>query len=173
MAHLGAPFLFCGNRWLRRPFNTTIMRSIWRYLWPLPWTLLGLVIALAARAVGAHWHVRHGVLEVHGSLLAAGCRRLPSPMRFEAITLGHVVLSIDAACLEAVRAHERVHVRQYERWGPLFVPAYLVLSIWQWARGRHAYLDNPFEREAYALAPCGSPAQGVQPAAGNDKVMVE
>ena len=51
------------------------------------------------------------------------------------------------------RAHERVHVRQCERWGPLFVPAYLGVSLWLMARGRDAYRDNPFEVEAYAEAP--------------------
>ncbi|HMO84113.1 MAG TPA: hypothetical protein PKC18_04240 [Lacipirellulaceae bacterium] len=57
------------------------------------------------------------------------------------------------AALEACRAHELVHVRQYERWGPLFVPAYLACSAVIWLRGGDAYLDNPFEREAFAAAP--------------------
>jgi hypothetical protein len=49
----------------------------------------------------------------------------------------------------AVRAHEQVHVRQYERWGPLFVPAYLLSSLVELLRGRRPYRDNWFEREAY------------------------
>jgi hypothetical protein len=54
--------------------------------------------------------------------------------------------------LDETRAHERVHVAQCERWGPLFVPAYLAAGAWAWARGRHPYFDNPFEREAFAAA---------------------
>ena len=48
-----------------------------------------------------------------------------------------------------VRAHELVHVRQYERWGPLFVPAYLAASAWMLVSGRDPYYDNHFERAAY------------------------
>ena len=51
--------------------------------------------------------------------------------------------------LSSLRAHEQVHVRQYERWGLFFVPAYLVSSLWQLLRGRHIYRDNCFEREAF------------------------
>jgi hypothetical protein len=46
------------------------------------------------------------------------------------------------------RRHERVHVRQYERWGPLFIPLYLGASAWALVNGRDPYCDNPFEREA-------------------------
>ena len=46
-----------------------------------------------------------------------------------------------------------VHVRQCERWGPLFIPAYLVASAVLWCRGRDFYEENPFEREAYAACP--------------------
>ena len=41
--------------------------------------------------------------------------------------------------------HELVHVRQYERWGPLFVPAYVGAAIVARIRGGRAYADNPFE----------------------------
>jgi hypothetical protein len=41
-------------------------------------------------------------------------------------------------------------VKQYERWGPFFIPAYLGSSAWMWLRGRDAYRDNPFEAEAFA-----------------------
>ena len=43
-----------------------------------------------------------------------------------------------------------VHVRQYELWGPLFVPVYLVASLWARARGGRAYTDNRFEVAARA-----------------------
>lgn len=69
-------------------------------------------------------------------------------MPFAAITHGHVVLAVDAREMARCRAHERVHVAQYERWGPLFLLAYLGSSLWQWLQGRHAYWDNGFEVEA-------------------------
>ena len=69
-----------------------------------------------------------------------------------AMTLGHVVLGRDRQLLDATRAHERVHVRQCERWGPLFIPAYLIASALVLLRGGRPYEDNPFEREAYAKA---------------------
>ena len=65
------------------------------------------------------------------------------------MTLGHVVLGLDRAAHRRTRRHERVHVRQCERWGPLFLPAYLLASAYLWLKGRSAYYDNPFEREAY------------------------
>ena len=67
-----------------------------------------------------------------------------------ALTLGHVVWGRDGQCLVRSRAHERVHVRQYERWGPLFLPAYLLSSLLQLLRGRNPYRENHFERQAYA-----------------------
>lgn len=90
-----------------------------------------------------------GVLEVAGGLVGTllGPRRIALPWR--AMTLGHVILGIDEAALEQSRAHEHVHVRQYEQWGPFFLPAYVVSSLWQLACGRRCYRDNWFERQAY------------------------
>ncbi len=51
--------------------------------------------------------------------------------------------------LRDVLSHERIHVRQVERWGPLFLPAYVLASVVAQARGLDAYRDNPFEREAF------------------------
>jgi hypothetical protein len=76
-------------------------------------------------------------------------------MPIAAITLGHVVLARSAADLARCRLHELVHVRQYERWGPLFPPLYLLASCSALLRGTHPYLDNHFEREARRLAPFG------------------
>ena len=66
-----------------------------------------------------------------------------------AMALGHVVLAQTTNDLAHSYAHELVHVRQYERWGPLFVPAYVAAAAWQVTHGRHPYWDNPFEREAF------------------------
>ena len=64
-----------------------------------------------------------------------------------------VVLGRSSSALDVCRDHELVHVQQYERWGPLFGPAYLGCSFYLWLRGRDPYRDNPFEREAYGKAP--------------------
>lgn len=113
--------------------------------------MVGLCGACLARAERGEWQVVDGVLEVTGPrLLARLSRRSMVGGGIRAITLGHVVIGCDRATLSATRSHERVHVRQYERWGPLFIPVYLSCSMWLWIRGRHPYLDNPFEKEAYA-----------------------
>ena len=121
------------------------------YLWAAPASLIGL--ALAATLVAGRGQVyRHsGVLEVAGGptgwLLARG---LPFSGPVAAITLGHVVLAVSVAALDATRRHERVHVAQFERWGPLFLLAYPLASLHAWLRGGHPYLDNVFEIEARA-----------------------
>jgi hypothetical protein len=117
-----------------------------RYLWASPNTLLGLVIALAGLAGGGRARVFRGVLEVHGP----GIRWLLGlvPGSVQALTLGHVVLGRDQGALESTRAHEEVHVRQYERWGPAFLPAYLVASLVAGLRGGDPYRNNRFERAA-------------------------
>jgi hypothetical protein len=94
-----------------------------------------------------------GVLEVHGGIVTRLLRRgLPWVGGGAAMALGHVILGRDSHCLETSRAHERVHVRQYERWGPLFIPLYIMMSFYVYLRGRDPYLDNPFEREAFEKA---------------------
>ena len=119
------------------------------YLWAFPTTFWGLLFVPAALWDGGA-HIVDGVLELHGraiSLFLRRCTLLKGGA--SAMTLGHVVLGRDEELLEATRTHERVHVRQCERWGPLFIPAYVGASIVLWIRGRPAYEDNPFEREAY------------------------
>jgi len=127
--------------------------KILRYLWASPATLVGVVAALPCVLCGARLRVMEGALEVSGGALARLAARAPAPVRFAAITLGHVIIGLDAACLDNCRAHEQVHVRQYERWGVLFFPLYLGSSAWQWMRRRDPYRDNVFEREAFRATP--------------------
>ena len=110
------------------------------------------MLALPALLAGATARVTEGTLEVAGGRLGRAASRLPRALRFSAITFGHVILAVDHESLAPLRAHEQVHVRQYERWGPLFVPLYLGSSLAQLAAGRHPYLQNCFEREAVAKA---------------------
>jgi hypothetical protein len=120
------------------------------YLWALPTTSIGLLATGLTLMSGgrARWHT--GVLEVYGGFSAYLLRKLVSlPDGASAMTLGHVVIARDPASHTRTRAHERIHVRQCERWGPLFIPAYLLASLVLRMRGKDAYYDNPFEREAY------------------------
>ena len=113
-----------------------------RFLWTGPWSLVGLVLALTFDSR----RITHGVLLAEG---ARWPRRLG--WRYRAVTLGHVVLCVDEAD-ERLLDHELVHVRQYERWGPLFVPVYAAASVVAKARGGRAYADNHFEAAARASA---------------------
>ncbi len=121
-----------------------------RYAWASPATAVGLLFSAVAVAGGATPHVVDGVIEVAGGRLHSLLALVPPCGRFGAITFGHVVIGIDHHLLSSIRAHERVHVRQYERWGVFFFPLYVASSVAQLIRGRHPYLDNAFEREAYA-----------------------
>ena len=127
--------------------------AVIRDAWAAPATLVGLVCAAFALACGARARVCDGAIEVGGGNLARCVAKLPAAMRFGAITLGHVIIGLDEAMLAHCRAHEHVHVRQYERWGVLFFPLYLGSSAWQWMRGRDPYRDNRFEREAFGRTP--------------------
>jgi hypothetical protein len=109
---------------------------------------VGLLAAGVAVGLGARARVVDGALEVGGGRMADALARAPRLARFAAITFGHVILGVDTQALDACRAHEHVHVRQYERWGALFFPLYLGSSLWAWLSGRDPYLDNHFEREA-------------------------
>jgi hypothetical protein len=124
-----------------------------KYLWAFPTTAVGLLFAMVALASGGRGQVHSGVYEVSGGAITVFLQRYTLlPSGAAAITFGHVVLGQDATCLERTRAHERVHVRQAERWGPFFLPAYMVASLVAKWRGGDAYRDNAFEREAFAMS---------------------
>jgi hypothetical protein len=128
------------------------MRSLWSYVWASPNTLLGLVAGAFVLFLGGGVRRIGGVAEFHGGILG---RLIASPAAhcpFRATTLGHVILGTDEATLDCARTHEHVHVRQYEQWGPFFLPAYLASSAWQLVCGRRCYRDNWFERQAYERA---------------------
>ena len=119
-------------------------------MWAVPTSLLGLVAAAAALLTGGRARVEQGVLEVHGGVTRWLLKSaVPIAGGAAAITLGHVVLARSPDALRRTRAHERVHVRQCEHWGPFFVPAYLAASCWAVLRGRSAYAGNWFERCAF------------------------
>lgn len=120
------------------------------YLWTFPTTCLGLLFVPLRWLGGGEIRVVDGVMEIHGRWIAWMLEHLTLlPGGAAAMTLGHVVIGRNQEALDRSRSHERVHVRQCERWGPFFIPAYLGASLIIWIRGADAYRDNPFEREAY------------------------
>jgi hypothetical protein len=120
-----------------------------RYLWALPNSVVALPFLIVGVLTGARGRVAYGVLEVWGGALSFFLRRcVPIPGGALAMTLGHVVLGRSEHAIVLTRAHERVHVRQCEQWGPFFIPAYLLASLAAILRGGNGYRDNWFEREA-------------------------
>ncbi len=89
-------------------------------------------------------------LEFSGGLITTIlCRMNRQYGGVAAMTLGHVIIGQSEETLEYARVHEWIHVKQYEKWGPAFLPAYLVCSLYCSWKGGCAYHDNPFEREAF------------------------
>jgi hypothetical protein len=117
---------------------------VFRYCWAAPTTAIGLVAGGLTLCSGGRVQRRRGALEFHGGF----ARWLADRRRFSAMTLGHVIIGRDPDCLEFCREHEQAHVRQVERWGAAFIPAYLIASLLAWRQGGHYYHDNWFERDA-------------------------
>ncbi len=135
----------------REPSRTPVMpsrrpsRRVLAYLWAFPTTCVGLLAGVLALSTGGRVQLRRGVIEFHGGFWGWYFVRTG----FAAMTLGHTIIGRNADCLDFARDHEHVHVRQVERWGPFFLPAYLASSLWAWMRGMRPYRDNVFEVEAY------------------------
>lgn len=126
--------------WIRLPIRVAA------YLWASPNTCIGIALGLV---LGGNFRIVDGVVEVHGPRISKVLKRLWVPAA--AITLGHSVLGQSAQWLHRTRRHERVHVSQYERWGPMFIPAYVIASALLFAVGKDGYRANPFEIEAFQV----------------------
>ena len=122
------------------------MRTL-KYLWVFPATLFGLLFVGLTLITGGSVQFFSGAIEAWGGFAAwvfeygirHGC----------AMTLGHVIIGTNEYSICRYRQHEHVHIQQYERWGPLFVPLYVASSVLAWLEGKHFYHDNIFEQEAY------------------------
>jgi hypothetical protein len=123
--------------WAPTPPATPLTR-VASYVWAAPLSAAGLLLG-AASATRPRRH--------EGALLFTGVRgptgRMLRWRGFAAATLGHVIVAADDAPTARLLRHELVHVRQAERWGPLFAPLYLAGLL------RYGYRRNPFERAAY------------------------
>ena len=132
-----------------RPTAAGLLRLAAVLVWALPWTAFGLLLGGLGLLTGGQVQRIGRVIEFCGGGVAWLLLHSPLIGGASAITFGHVVLAQTLGDLETCREHELVHVRQYQRWGPLFIPAYLTMSAVRWLQGRHPYFDNPFEVEAY------------------------
>ena len=73
------------------------------------------------------------------------------PNRPSAMTFGSTVVA-SRRLDDALVAHELAHVRQYRRFGPLYLGLYLLGAAWGAVRRGQSYLGNPFEIEAMEAA---------------------
>lgn len=109
-------------------------------LWAAPITAVGLLVGALA---GVAPRIRDGVVVFAPARGLTG--RVIRRRGFAATGLGHVVIAIEEPS-PALLAHELVHVRQAERFGPLMAPVYLVLLA------VHGYHQHPMERAARLAA---------------------
>lgn len=119
-----------------------------RYCWALPVSCIGIVLLPFVILSGGAVVIAVGVIEAEGAIASF----LLSRLHIDAMAIGHVVFGRNRDSLMRCRNHERVHVRQYERWGPLFPFLYLLSSAAALVRGLDPYRDNRFEREAFRVS---------------------
>ena len=135
----------------QRPITNSPLRLL-AMLWASPYTLLGLLLGMVGLCTGGRARTGGRVVEFYGGGVTWLLRQFFFGKGAMALTLGHTVLGQTGASLDITRDHEMVHVRQFERWGPLMGPAYLGCSLALLLIRRRPYRDNPFEREAFSLA---------------------
>ncbi len=131
---------------------TSLVGRVACYVWAGPLTAAGVLLGVLS---GSTPTVRDGVL-VFAEARGIGGRMLRW-RGFAAATLGHTVIAAHRPSAALMR-HELIHVRQAERWGPLFVPLYLAGLV------RYGYRRNPFERAAFAAAASPRRDQPLSPA---------
>ena len=110
------------------------------FVWALPTTALGLVAGLLTFR---RPRIAHGLLLFDGG--PRGFTALLRALGHAAMTLGFVVVA-SVPVEGRLLAHERHHVRQAMAWGPLFVPAYVLLAA------AFGYRRHPMERAARRAA---------------------
>jgi len=119
------------------------MRRVWLvlgFVWALPTTVIGLLLGL----------LTFQLPRLHGGALVfdrgpRGLAWVLSKARRTAMTVGFVIISsvpVEGRLFD----HERHHVRQSMAWGPLFIPAYLLLAL------PYGYRRHPMEVRARRAA---------------------
>jgi hypothetical protein len=127
------------------------LRNIAGIVWASPYTVVGLLIGSIGLLFGGRVRIMGRAIEFYDGGTKWFIHRLPNGQFTLALTLGHVILGQTDASLDVSRKHEAVHIAQYERWGPLMLPAYFLSSCFVYLAGKRFYRDNPFEREAYDM----------------------
>jgi hypothetical protein len=110
----------------------------------MPLTALGWVLAML---LGARRRRLGGCMlawSEHGGALAWLLAHHPFGS-MAAVTIGRCVLAASRPALRATWAHEAEHIRQFERFGPLFPLLYSAESLRCLLRGHSMYRDNRFE----------------------------
>jgi hypothetical protein len=121
------------------------LQTVWRVL---PGDLLGLLVIRACGIRGVSRQIRVGDLTADLVEHPNVARYLDhGAMPIRAQTLGRYVFAREPLSPQFVE-HELEHVRQWQRLGPLFLPAYLASSVSALARHRHPYWTNRFEVSA-------------------------
>lgn len=134
------PRLFCRlAHWQPCPPAQGLARLA-AYAWASPVTLVGLIVGAAA---GVRPKLRAGVLLFPNARGLTGW--LIRRRNFAAGTFGHVIVCTKDPS-PSLLAHELIHTRQAERFGPLMVPVYLgLLAV-------YGYRRHPMERAAREAA---------------------
>lgn len=116
------------------------MENALGFIWTLPNTLLGLLAGVLTFQAP---RVQEGALVFDRT--PRGLTWLLLRMNRSAMTVGFVIVSARPLTPTAL-AHERHHIRQYCRWGPLFIPVYVTLAV------PYGYWRHPFEIAARRAA---------------------
>lgn len=121
----------------------------WRRVWNSPNTLVGRVAMGLCGGSKAFRDRGDGHYEaLPGTTLD---RILVSQLGKSAITLGDIVLYGPGCSSNKKRVtHEMQHIKQSRAWGPFFLPAYGLASVWSRVRYGNWYAGNWFERDAKA-----------------------
>jgi len=144
----GKGSLFAGLK--KMNFIKTVGSCI-RYCWVLPVSCIGIVLLPFVILSGGAVVIAAGVIEAEGGITSSLLSRLHPHAPIDAITIGHVIFGRNRDSLVRCRNHERVHIRQYERWGPFFPVLYLLSSAMAIIRGEDPYRSNIFEQEAFSV----------------------
>jgi hypothetical protein len=128
--------------WVPAPPRTPLGRCV-TSAWAGPLTVVGLgLAALSGRSPAWDPDLRCFVVRGAGGPSRFALRSVGA----HANTVGQIVIATQPAPSAVLLAHEAVHARQAERFGPLLFPLYV------WLGARYGYRDNPLERAARAGA---------------------
>lgn len=111
--------------------------------WASPLTTLGALLALAGGA-RAQWDADRACWVATG--VGGPSRLVLRALGLSANAIGQVVVVRSDRASDELLDHERVHVRQAERLGPLLP------LLYAWFSARYGYRENPLERGARAGA---------------------